>query len=146
MQGMGPLRCCIGPLSLSPKIHQQLQEVRDCIKKRSTRAITRQDMNMGCRWKRLALNVNTAVNGVHERWGSFPFCDLVVLNNTSSIKTNIMKCYTGLQSWNGFFQLACQCDYFYLRVKKWHYAGEVWLLRVVIWTCWCILWWSNQRG
>lgn len=85
MQGMGPLRRCVGPLSLSPKIHQQLQEVRGCIKKRTLGAITRQDMNSGRKWKGLTVDVNTAVNGIgsyrHSRWGGFPFWGLVGLNN-----------------------------------------------------------------
>lgn len=95
MQGMGPLRCCIGPISLSPKIHQQLQEVRGYIKQRALGAITRWDMNSGCKWKGLRLDVNTAVNGIgsygHSRWGVFPFWGLVGLNITSAIKTNVMK-------------------------------------------------------
>lgn len=95
MQGMDPLRCCIGPISLSAKIHQQLQEVRGYIKKRALGAITRWDMNSGCKWEGLRLDVNTAVNGIgsygHSRWGGFPFWGLMGLNNTSSIKTSIMK-------------------------------------------------------
>lgn len=52
-------------------------------------------MNSGSKWKGLTLDVNTAVNGTgscgHSGRGGFAFWGLVGLNNTSSIKTNVMK-------------------------------------------------------
>ena len=57
MQGMGPLGCSTGPLSLSPKIHQQLQEVTDHINKNVCYELwlqmgLTQDAFISCKWNK----------------------------------------------------------------------------------------------